>query len=97
MPAVEQYFTASPEKAQIGDTGRAVFSQNLNPYILVMQPAQNCDACDAAELLGAPRIRRILSNEMRSDLIVIRGVVLQKGTQLRFVEHDQAIEAFAPD
>ena len=37
-----------------------VLSQNLDPDILMMQPTQNCDACDAAELLGAPKIRRFL-------------------------------------
>jgi hypothetical protein len=36
-----------------------VRSQNLNPDILVMQPTQKCDACDAAELLRAQKIRRI--------------------------------------
>jgi len=34
---------------------------------------------------------------MRADLIVIRSVILQNATQLRFVEHDQVIEAFAPN
>jgi hypothetical protein len=41
-------------------TTTPVLSQNLNPDILVMQPTQNCDACDAAELLWASKIRRIL-------------------------------------
>src|ERR1700730_9492145 len=34
---------------------------------------------------------------MRPDLIVIGSVILQNATQLRFVEHDQVIEAFAPN
>ena len=38
-----------------------------------------------------------LSNEMRPDLIVIGSVIAQNAPQLRFVEHDQVIEAFAPD
>ena len=38
-----------------------VLSQNLNPDILVMQPAQNGDGCDGTELLRAPKIRRILT------------------------------------
>jgi len=41
-------------------SGRAVLSQNLNPDILMIQPTQNCDACDGAELLRAPKVRRIL-------------------------------------
>jgi hypothetical protein len=34
---------------------------------------------------------------MSPDLIVIGSVILQNATQLRFVEHDQVIEAFAPN
>src|ERR1700688_3540550 len=34
---------------------------------------------------------------MRPELVVIGSVILQNVTQLRFVEHDQVIEAFAPD
>ena len=34
---------------------------------------------------------------MRSDLVVIGSVILQNATQLRFVEHGQVIEAFAPN
>ena len=34
---------------------------------------------------------------MRTELIVIGGVILQNVTQLRFVEHDQVIESFATD
>src|SRR5260221_4741336 len=37
-----------------------VLNQNLNPDILVMQPTQNWDGCDGAELLRAPKIRRVL-------------------------------------
>jgi hypothetical protein len=32
---------------------------------------------------------------MRSDLVVIGSVILQNATQLRFVEHDEVIKAFA--
>src|ERR1039458_10143212 len=34
---------------------------------------------------------------MRPDLVVIGSVILQDAPQLRFVEHDQVIEAFAPN
>src|SRR5258708_11265110 len=34
---------------------------------------------------------------MGPDLIVVRSVILQNATQLRSVEHDQMIEAFAPN
>ena len=38
----------------------AVLSQNLNPDVLMMQPAQDWYRCDGAELLRSPKIRRIL-------------------------------------
>jgi hypothetical protein len=34
---------------------------------------------------------------MGPDLIVVRSVILQNAMQLRFVEHDQVLEAFPPD
>ncbi len=77
---------------------RLVLSQKLNPDILVMQPTQDWYRCDATDLLGPPKIRRILAQwEMRPDLVVIGSVILQNAAQLRFVEHDQVIEAFAPN
>ena len=46
---------------------------------------------------GCRKSGAFLSNEMRADLIVITNVILRHETQLRFVEHDQVIEAFAPN
>jgi hypothetical protein len=37
-----------------------VLSKNLNPDILVMESAEDWYRCDGAELLSAPKIRRIL-------------------------------------
>jgi hypothetical protein len=34
---------------------------------------------------------------MRPDLIVIASVIPQNAAQLRFIEHNQVIEAFAPN
>jgi hypothetical protein len=34
---------------------------------------------------------------MRPDLVVVGSVILQSATQVRFVEHDQVIEAFGPN
>ena len=63
-----------------------------------MQPTQNWDGCDGAELVRAPKIRRILvQREMRPDLVVIGSVILENATQLRFVEHHQVVERFTPD
>ena len=60
----------------------------------MMEPTEDWYRCDGAELLRAPKIRRILvQREMRPDLIVIGSVILQNATQLRFVEHDQVIES----
>ena len=36
-------------------------SQNLNPDILMMKPAEDWYCCDAAHLLRTPKIRRILA------------------------------------
>ncbi len=72
--------------------------QNLNPDVLMMKAAEDWYRCDAADLLRPPKIRRILvQREMRPDLVVIGSAILQNATQLRFVEDDQVIEAFAPN
>jgi hypothetical protein len=64
----------------------------------MMKPAEEWYCCDAADLLRTPKIRRILvQSEMCPNLIVIGSVIPQNATQLRFVEHDQVIEAFPPD
>ena len=34
---------------------------------------------------------------MRPDLVVIGSVIFQDATQLRFAEHEQVIEALAPN
>ena len=44
------------------------------------------------------QVRRILTQrEMRPDPVVIGSVIVQNATHLRFVEHDEVIEAFAPN
>jgi hypothetical protein len=40
--------------------GKAVPIQNLNPDVLMMEPAEDWYRCDAAELLRPPKIRSIL-------------------------------------
>ena len=37
-----------------------VHSQKLNADVLMMQPAEDWYRCDGAELLRAPKVRRIL-------------------------------------
>jgi hypothetical protein len=41
--------------------GRLVPSQKLSPDVLVMESAEDRDRCNAAELLGSPKIWRIFS------------------------------------
>ena len=47
------------EAIENSDGFAVVCTENLNPDVLVMQPAEDWDPCDAAELLGPPKIRRI--------------------------------------
>ena len=72
--------------------------QNLNPHVLMMEPAEDRYRCDAAELLGSSKIWSIfVQREMSPDLIVVRSVSLQDTAQVRLAEHDEVVERFAPD
>ena len=67
--------------------------QNLNPEILVMQPAEDGNCCDATELLRPSKIRGILiQREMRPNLVVIGGVILEDVAQVRFAKHHKVVE-----
>ena len=69
--------------------------QKLDPYVLMMEPAEDWYCCDASGLLRTPKIRCILGQgEMRPELIVIGGVIPQNTTQVRLTEHHYVIEAF---
>jgi len=73
--------------------GLAVLTQNLNPDILMMQPAKDWNRCDASELLGAPKVRSIfIQRNMGPDFVVVRSVGLQDIAQVRFAEHHEVIE-----
>jgi ACR3 family arsenite efflux pump ArsB len=64
----------------------------------MMESTEDGYRCDRAELLRTPKIRCVLvQRKMRADLIVIGSVLLQNATNLRLVEHDDVIEAFAPN
>ena len=68
--------------------------------MLCVSPSQQRPSkkLSARIILGGYRFKRVLGpSKVRADLVVIESVVLQNATQLRFVEHDQVIEAFAPD
>ncbi len=72
---------------------KAVPIQNLNPDILMMQPAKDRYRCDTADPLRPAKIRSIfIQREMGSDIVVIRSVGLQDIPQVRFAEHDEVIE-----
>ena len=64
----------------------------------MMQPAEDWNCCDAADLLRPPKIRSI-SCPVRdaSGPVVIRSVSLQDTAQVRFAEHDEVVERFATD
>jgi len=63
-----------------------------------MQPAEKRDALDGTELLRGPKIWHIfVQREMCPDLVVIGSVILENATQVRFVEHDEVVESFAPN
>ena len=67
--------------------------QNLNPHVLMMEPAEDRYRCDAAELLGSSKIWSIfVQREMSPDLIVVRSVSLHHSAQVRFAEHDEVVE-----
>jgi hypothetical protein len=62
----------------------------------MMESTEDWYRCYEAELLQTPKIRCILvQRKMCADLIVIGSVLPQNATQLRFVEHDEVVEAFA--
>ncbi len=64
----------------------------------MMESAQDWNCGNRAEPLSAAQIRRILvQREMCPNPIVIGSVILQNATQLRFAEHDEVVEAFAPN
>jgi hypothetical protein len=49
-----------------------VLSQNLNPDILMMQPAKDWNRCDASGLLRAPKVRSIfIQRKMGPNFVVI--------------------------
>ena len=73
-------------------------SQNLNANVLVMEPSEDWDRCDAAVLLPPPELCGILlQRQMGPNRVVIPSVGLENTVQVRLAEHDQVIEAFAPD
>ena len=70
-----------------GTADRPVPSQNLNPDILMMEPAEDWYRCDSADILSRPKIRSIfIQREMGSDFVVILSVDLQHAAQVRFAE-----------
>jgi hypothetical protein len=56
----------------------------------MMQPAEDWNRRDRADLLRPPKIWSIfIQREMGSDFVVIRSVGLQDITQVRFAEHNE--------
>jgi hypothetical protein len=64
----------------------------------MMEPAENWPCDELAESLDRAMGRRIfIEGQMRSELIVIAGVVSKDSTQVGVAEDDDVIEAFPPD
>ena len=67
--------------------------QNLNADVLMMQPAEDWNRHDGADLLRPSQIGCIfVQREMGSDFVVIRGVCLQDIAQVRFTEHHEVVQ-----
>ncbi len=76
-------------------SGETSAYSKLESDILMMEPAEDWNRFDAANVLD-PAIRSIfLQREMGPDLIVVRSVSLQDNAQVRFAEHDEVVERFA--
>ncbi len=89
---------AALARACASSTLGPVAVENSNPYILMMQAAQEWNRRDVADRLHAPEVRRIfLQREMDPNLVVIRSVGLQDATQVRLVELHYVVEAVAAD
>jgi len=72
--------------------------QNLNPDVLMMEPAEDWYRCYSADLLPPPELWSILiQRQMCPELVVVRRVSLQDTKPVRFAEHDEVVERFAPD
>ena len=78
--------------------GRACAYRKLYPAVVMMEPAENWPCGELAESLDRPMGRRIfIQGQMRSEFIVIAGVVSKDSTQVGVAEDDDVIEAFPPD
>jgi hypothetical protein len=70
-----------------------VLVQNLNPDILMMQPAKDWNRREAADLLRPAEIWCVLiQREMRPDFVVIGGIILQHVAQVRFDEYHKVVQ-----
>jgi len=69
--------------------------RNLYPAVLVMQSAEDWLSSELAEPLDRSMARRILAQgQMRSECVVIAGVVCKDSAQVGFAEDDSVIKAF---
>ena len=64
----------------------------------MMEPAENWPCGELAESLDRAMGRRIfIQGQLRSEFIVIAGVVSEDSTQIGVAEDDDVIEAFTAD
>ena len=67
--------------------------QNLNADVLMMQPAEDWNRHDGADLLRPSQIGCIfVQREMGSDFVVVGSVSLKDVAQVRFAKDDEVVE-----
>src|SRR6202140_1612392 len=75
-----------------------VWTENLNPNVLMMKSAQESVRTYHAGSLYRPRNRRIfVQRSMRSDAVVIIGVRFQNAAQMLLAEDNEVIQTLTPD
>src|SRR5271156_6519664 len=84
--------------AQHHDDGRPVCTENLNRNVLVMKSAQDGVRTYDAGSLDQTRDRRILvQRPMRSNSVVIGGIVFQNAAQMHLAQYNDVVQTFPPD
>src|SRR5271163_3383474 len=75
-----------------------VCTENLNRNVLVMKSAQDGVRTYDAGSLDQTRDRRILvQRPMRSNSVVIGGIVFQNAAQMHLAQYNDVVQTFPPD
>ena len=77
---------------------KPVSTENLNPYIMVMKPAQDWAGTDGSSPLNGARDRRIfVQRPVRSDVVVIASIGSQDPAQMFLAQDDKMVQALPAD